>query len=116
MKTPEFQQKMEQGPRGVMTVFPQVAPGPDMGRNLGLTFVYFLIVSLVIAYLATLGLQRGAEFRSVFRFVSTAGLLAFLTAIVGHAIWFRCRIVGHVIESIAYAVIVGAIFGLLWPR
>jgi hypothetical protein len=32
-----------------------------------------------------------------------------------HAIWFHCRIVGHVLESIAFALIVGAIFGALWP-
>ena len=115
IKNPEYQQKIAAGPRGIMTVFPQMAMGAEMGRNLGLTFVYFLVVSLVIAYLATLALPRGAEFRPVFRFVSTAGLLTFLTGIVGHSIWFRCRIVGHVIESIAYAAIIGAIFGALWP-
>lgn len=112
MGTPEFKAKMEAGPRGVLTVFGNVS----MGQNLGLTFVYFLVISLCVAYLATLGLPRGAEFRPVFRFVSTAGLLAFLPAIVQHSIWFKCRITGHIIESIAYAAILGAIFGGLWPR
>jgi len=37
-------------------------------------------------------------------------------AIVALSIWFRSRIVGHVIESIAYAAIVGAIFAGLWPK
>ncbi len=115
MKSPEFQAKMAAGPRGVMTVFPLVPMGPDMGRNLGLTFLYFLVVSFCIAYLATLGLSAGAGFRPVFRFVSTAGLLTFLSGIVGHSIWFRCRITGHVIESVAYAAIIGAIFGAMWP-
>src|SRR5262245_49040499 len=115
MKNPEYQQKMQQGPRGVMTVFPQVDMGRDMGRNLALTMLYFLVVSFCIEYLATLALPRGAAFVPVFRFVSTAGLLVFLSAIVSHSIWFRCRITGHVIESIAYAAIIGAFFGLLWP-
>jgi hypothetical protein len=111
MQSPEYQQKWEAGPRGVMTVFGQVS----MGRNLALTFVYFLVVSFCLGYLATLALEPGAAFLPVFRFVTTAGLLAFLSAIVQHAIWFHCRIVGHVMESICYAAITGAIFAALWP-
>ncbi len=111
MNTPEHQAKWEAGPRGVITVFDKVS----MGRNLGLTFLYFLVVSFCLAYLATLALEPGADFMPVFRFVSTAGLLTFLPAIVAQAIWFHFRIVGHVLESIAYAAIVGAIFGAMWP-
>jgi hypothetical protein len=80
-----------------------------------LTFVYFLVVSFCIAYLATLALQPGASSFNVFRFVTTAGLMTFLPAMIAHAIWFHCRIVGHIIESIAYAVVTGSIFALLWP-
>ena len=111
MRSEEFQRKYDAGPRGVMTVLPPT----NMGVNLGLTFVYLLAVSFCLAYLATLALPRGAAFMPVFRFVSTAGLLAFLAAIVPHAIWFRVRIVGHLIESIAYAAITGAIFAAMWP-
>ena len=111
MQSEDYKKKWEAGPCGVMTVYPKV----NMGRNLGLTFVYFLVVSFLLAYLSTLALERGAEFRAVFRFFSTAGLIAFLSAIVQRAIWFHSRIVGHVIESIAYAAIVGAVFGWLWP-
>jgi hypothetical protein len=110
-QSPEFQKKWEEGPRGVMTVFPITS----MGQNLALTFLYFLVVSFCIGYLATIGVPRGAAFLPVFRFVSTAGLLTFLPAIVAHSIWFRIRIVGHIIESIAYAAIIGAIFAALWP-
>lgn len=106
-----FQEKFQAGPVGVITIF----PGINMGRNLGLTFVYFLVVSVCLAYLAQLGLPPGADFLKVFRFTSTAGFMTFLSGIVAHSIWFRCRIVGHVIESIAYAAIVGVIFGAMWP-
>ena len=111
MQSEAFQAKYQAGPIGVITVF----PGPSMGRNLALTVLYFFVTSVCIAYLAQLGLPPGAEFARVFRFVSTAGLMTFLSAIVQHAIWFRCRIVGHVIESIAYALMVGAIFAYFWP-
>ena len=111
MKSDEYQEKYQRGPAGIMTVFPSA----NMGKNLALTFVYFLAVNFCLAYLATLALDRGAEFMAVFRFVSTAGLLAYLTAMIQHAIWFKNRIVGHVIESVAYACIVGAVFAALWP-
>ncbi|MBI3464857.1 MAG: hypothetical protein HY000_17650 [Planctomycetes bacterium] len=109
--SPEHQKKWEQGPRGVVTLFGSFS----MGQNLALTFAYFLVVSFCIAYLASVALPPSATFLAVFRFVSTAGLLTFLSAIVQHAIWFRCRIVGHVIESVAYAAIIGVIFAGLWP-
>lgn len=111
MKSDEYQQKYQAGPAGILTIFATTG----MARKLVLTFVYFLVVSFCVAYLATLALPTGSDFMPVFRFVSTASLLAFLTAIVQHAIWFNNRIVGHVVESIAYAAIVGAIFAAMWP-
>ncbi len=110
-QTPEFQAKWEAGPRGVMTFFQK----SSMGANLGQTFVYFLVASFCLAYLGTLALPRGSGFMPVFRFMSTAAFLTFFSAIVPHAIWFKCRIVGHLIESIAFAAIVGGIFGAMWP-
>jgi hypothetical protein len=111
MKTDEYKQKFETGPNGIMTIFPHI----NMGRNLGLTFVYFLVVSFCLGYPATLALEPAAPFMTVFRFVSTAALLAYLPAIVQHSIWFHCRITGHVIESIAYAAITATIFAAMWP-
>jgi hypothetical protein len=111
MKSAEYAAKEKAGPHGIMTVF-----GPiNMGRNLGLTFVYFLVVSFCLAYLTTLAIKPGADFMTVFRFVATAGFLVFFAAIVQHAIWFHNRIVGHLIESLAYAAIIGAIFAAMWP-
>ena len=111
MKTEEYQKKYEAGPNGIFTVFPKLS----MGKNLGLTFLYFLVVSFLLAYLGTIGLEAGADGMKVFRFFSTAAFMTFLAAIVQHAIWFKARIVGHVIESVAYAAIVGGIFTAMWP-
>ena len=113
MKSEEFIKKQEAGPCGFMTVTGRV----KMGRNLGLTLVYFLIASFCLAYLTTLVFRPGdkADFMTIFRFVSTASFLTFFSAIVPHAIWFKCRIVGHLIESLAFAAIIGAIFGAMWP-
>jgi hypothetical protein len=111
MQTEAFKHRYDAGPRGVMTILPKV----NMWQNLGLTLVYFLVVSIGLGYLATIALKPGADFLSVFRFVFTAGFMTFLAAMVQHAIWFRPRIVGHAVESVAYAAITAALFATLWP-
>lgn len=111
MKSEEYAKKCEAGPAGVITVFGKVSMGP----NLGLTFLYFLFTSFCLGYLATVAFPDGQkELLQVFRLVATAGLLTFLASFVQHAIWFHTRIVGHVIESIAYSLIVGGIFAGFW--
>ena len=117
-QSPEFAAKWKAGPAGVVTFFPTAnmdSPAASMGPNLGMTFAYFLFASFCLAYLGTLALPGGAGFMPVFRFMSTAAFLTFFSAMVPHAIWFKVRIVGHLIESIAFAAIVGAIFGAMWP-
>lgn len=111
MQTDAFQKKYDAGPNGILTILPKV----NMGQNLGLTFVYFLTVSAGLAWLASQAFRPGDPVLSVFRFVFVAAFMTFLASIVQHAIWFRPRIVGHVIESIAYAAITAAIFASLWP-
>src|SRR5947209_7107508 len=109
--TPEFQAKYQAGPNGVVTILPPV----NMSQNLGLTFVYFLAVSFGLAYLASIAFPSGADFLNVFRFVFTAAFMTFLAGMVQHAIWFRPRIAGHVIESLGYAALTGVVFASFWP-
>lgn len=111
MNSPEFQQQSAAGPRGVLTVF-----GPfNMGRNLALTFLFYLGISFCLGYLATLGLQPGDSFAKVFRFMATAGIISFPAGMIQHAIWFEARIVGHLLESVVYALLLGLVFAGLWP-
>ncbi len=109
--TPEHQKKYSDGPRGILQILPMV----NMGKNLGLTFTYFLFCNATFAYLGSFALESGAEFIDVFRFVATIALLTFAASIVQHAIWFKVRITGHLIESIAYSLIAGGIFAAFWP-
>ncbi|MBS0264323.1 MAG: hypothetical protein JSS02_20460, partial [Planctomycetes bacterium] len=110
-RSEEFQKKYAAGPRGCLTVLPVT----NMGKNLGLTFLYFLVVSTLLGYLGTIAFQPGAKFLEVFRLFSTAALLTFLSGIIQHSIWFRVRVVGHIIESVLYAAVTATIFASLWP-
>ena len=107
----EHQEKFSRGPRGLV----QMLPVPSMGKNLGLTMLFFLVCNATFAYLAEFALSPGDVFIKVFRFVATIALLTFCASILQHSIWFKNRVTGHIIESIGYALIAGAIFAGLWP-
>ena len=112
MKSDEFKQAMERGPVGTLTVFPGA---PDMPRNLVCTFLFFLVASYCIGYLARLALDPGVGFMMVFRFVGTAGVLTYAAGGILDAIWFKKKIAMDIVDGVAYGLITGLIFALLWP-
>lgn len=112
MGSPEFIEKQKQGPTGTL----QIWDGPpSMGRNLICQFLYFAAVSFCLAYLATIGVPPRPKFMDVFRFVGTAGILAYTAATVPSTIWFRWKLWGYLIDGIAYGLITGIIFAICWP-
>ena len=88
---------------------------PQMGPKLACQVVYLLVTSICLAYLGKLGLNAGSDFMTVFRFMTTAAFLAFTVAVVPSTIWFNNRLTGYLIDGVIQSIIVGAIFGALWP-
>jgi hypothetical protein len=112
MKSDEGKRRMAAGPHGTLYVWPGA---PNMSVNMAYTVLFFLIVSAVIAYLSTMALGRNANFMQVFRFVGTAGVLTYASANILNGIWFRRRLLADIIDGVAYGVLTGLIFALLWP-
>ena len=113
MKSESMQKRMEEGPTGTLALW---EGAPQMGRNMFCTFLFFLVSSYCLAYLADLALQPDASFMEVFRFVGTAGILTYAAAGIPNAIWFRQRMIGNLLDGVAYGLIVGAIFAAFWPE
>lgn len=107
-----YKAKMQAGPRGTLTLWK--AP-PNMGVNMLCTLLFFVIANFTIAYLAAMVLPPGEDRMRVFRFVGTAGVLTYGTANILNGIWFGRKMVGDIADGIAYGLIAGAIFALLWP-
>jgi hypothetical protein len=112
MKSESYKAKMQAGPRGTLTLWK--AP-PNMGMNMFCTVLFFLIANAVIAYLAGMMIPPGSDRWFVFRFVGTAGVLTYGTANILNGIWFGRRMMSDIVDGIAYGLITGAIFALLWP-
>jgi len=112
MKSDAHKAKMQAGPRGTLTLW---KAAPNMGVNILSTLLFFLVANFVIAYLAAMVIPPGTDRWFVLRFVGTAGILTYGTANILNGIWFGRKMVADIIDGIAYGVITGAIFALLWP-
>ena len=117
MKTPAFIEKVNKGPKVVMTV---MQPGmTGMGKNLAGWFVYLLAVNTFAAYVAGRALPVGAGYLHVFRFVGTTAFLGFSLALWQLTIWYSRSMsitVKSTIDGLIYALLAAGTFGWLRPR
>lgn len=116
MKTERVQQAWEKGPVGHLSVWKTPV---TMGDKMVATFVVYLIVSTVIAYITRLALPDAAPFGKVFQVASTAGILAYCFSFIPNAIWFgayKRTIIANVVDGIVYGVVTGLIFAWRWPH
>lgn len=114
-KSQAYQDRMNRGPWASITVF---SGKPSMGRNMALSFLVCLVVSLIIGYLSGTVLAPGADAMIVFRVACTAGLLAYTFGGMTNGIWFGKPagwVVRDIIDAVVYAAITGAAFAWLWP-
>jgi hypothetical protein len=117
MKSPELQRKFVEGPVGVLTLR---RPGPPvMGANLVQWFVFTLVVSFFIAYVAGHALSPGTDYLRVFQLVGAVGFLAYAAGQLPAAIWMGkpWSIAGkEVFDGLIYGLLTAGTFGWLWPR
>ena len=115
MKDPAFKKKWEAGPHGMLRI---CGTAPNFGRNLTLTFLFYVVAGISVGYLGTLALEPGADFRSVFCFTAFAGVLAYVFASIPNAIFFGQplkSIMLDVADGAIYGVLTGVVFAWLWP-
>jgi hypothetical protein len=117
MNTPEFKEKLKQGPVMVLTVLPNGEWG--MGRYLGQWFVYCLVVSLFTAYLAARVLPATAPYMAVFQIVAVTAFMGYSLALWQMSIWWRrawSTTLKATVDGAVYALVTAGVFGWLWPR
>ena len=117
MRSPEFANRMRNGPVMVMTVMPNgVAP---MGGTLAKWFVYLLVVTFIAGGIASHVLPPSADFHVVLHTTGMTAFLGFALALWQAAIWYRRSLgttVRSTIDGLIYGLITGATFAWLWPR
>lgn len=116
MKEEGAAEQLERGPVGVLLMRPS---GPlNMGKTLGLWFLYVVGVLFVTAYVASRTLAPGADYLAVFRVVGTVGFLAFSADEIPQAIWQArswSSVWKFVFDGLVYGALAAGVFGWLWP-
>lgn len=115
-KDPAFLAKYERGPVGFFTVLPNGMP--NMGKFLGQWFAYCLVVGVIVAYIARLGLAPGADYLEVFQLVGATAFIVYGLGSVPESIWKGqswATTARFVIDGLVYALVTAGAFGWLWP-
>jgi hypothetical protein len=117
MGSPEMRVRFEQGPVGTMVVRPSGVPA--IGKSLLQWFLYSLLVSVLVAYLASFTLEHGLPYGRVFRFASTAAFLGYAVYAIQDSIWKGQRwsvSLKFVFDGLLYALVTAGAFAGFWPR
>jgi hypothetical protein len=115
MKSEEFKARFAAGPWGTINV---LGRRPSVARNLVLVFVFYVVVSVFVAYITSLARAAGAEFLPVFRVAGAVGVLAYCAGSIPNAIFFGKPgrfVLTDFLDGVAYGLLTGATFGVLWP-
>ena len=116
MSSPEFIEKMKQGPVGMITIM-KSGP-PNMAKELTMWFIYSLIVGIFAAYVAGRALGPEAHYLAVFRFAGVTAFVGYSLALLQNSIWYKrnwAATIKSMFDGLIYALFTGGIFGWLWP-
>lgn len=111
-----MQKKFNDGPVAMIAVMPNGMP--PMGKLLMQQVLFFIVGAFLIGYLATLSLNAGTEFVTVFRHIFIAAFLTYGWAQIPYSIWMGqpwSNCVRFIIDALIYAGVTGATFAYLWP-
>ena len=114
MTKPELQAKFSEGPVAYVTVVPNGMP--KMGPMLIGMIIYFLLVSVLCAYVVTRTLAPEADYLAVFRIAGAVSFIANGIAVIPESIWFGrpwSMTAKNLLDALIYALLTGGVFGWL---
>ncbi len=117
LEKPEVMEKYTKGPVAFLTVTQNGAP--TMGKQMGLWFVFTLVISTFAAYLASRTLAADVEYLAVFRIAGTTAFLGYAAAEPIASIWKAQpwgNTMRHVLDGLIYSLLTAGVFGWLWPN
>ena len=116
--TPEQRAEWESGPTALMYV--RNPARFSFVKTLGIYFLYCLVSSVFVAYITGQVLPAGTPYLRVFQIAGTAGTMFWTFGNnISDAIWYGkpWRIAfKYVIDGLIYGLLMGGVFGWLWPR
>ena len=108
--------KWIQGPVMFITVAPNGLP--SMGKGMALSFMYYILVSILVAYVTGRTALPSPDYLEIFRIAGAVAFGAYGFAIIQDAIWFArpwSNVGKGLFDALIYACITAGAFGWLWP-
>jgi hypothetical protein len=116
-KSPEFLEKMKNGPFVGMIIMPKQ---PNMGVSMGLWMLNLLGIAFLIAYIVgAAGMQPGTAYMQAFKVCGLIALLAHGGNALTLSIWMGMpwsQLPGRIIDAVVYASLTAGTFAWLWPE
>ena len=112
----EWQQKFKDGPAAMLVVVPHGSLA--MGKQLSTWFIFCIVISTMVAYVASSTLMPGTDYMKVFQVVGTVASLAYAGSAATGSIWFGHtwgRTAKDIIDGVVYGLLTAGCFGWLWP-
>ena len=116
MKDPAVQKRYEDGPVGLLTVMRSGMP--NMGKVLGLWFLFCFLVSFVTGYVARHSLDPVAYGMEVMRLTGTVAFVGYGFGYIQDSIWHGMpwsNTLRGLLDALIYGVVTGLVFRFLWP-
>jgi hypothetical protein len=117
MNSPEYQEKVKQGPGVILTIWP--GGRPNMTPSMVQWFIYSIIVGIFAAYVAGRALHLGDPYLAVFRFVGVTAFACYSIAGWQESIWYKRSMsmtLKNTFDGLLYALVTAGTFGWLWPH
>jgi hypothetical protein len=114
LKDEALARKFVEGPQAFITVIPNGMP--RMGSKLVLSFVYYVVVGMLCAYVLTRTMSVDASYLEVFRISGTVAFIAYGIAYIQDSIWFGrpwSLTSKSLLDAMIYALLTGGAFGWL---
>ncbi|MDQ7048577.1 MAG: hypothetical protein Q9M92_03205 [Enterobacterales bacterium] len=115
LNTQEFQDKMKNGPSGMLIAYPK--GGYSMLKNLSWWFIYSLIVGCFTAYIAGIALPSDASYLKVMQLVGAVAFSGYGLALIQQSVWFSrpwSTTFKFLFDALIYGLVTGGVFGWLW--
>jgi hypothetical protein len=116
LKEPAVRKKFEDGPVAILTIRPNGPPA--VGKSLAQWFLFCLLVSFVVAYIARHTLTSSSTGLEVLRLTGTVAFAAYAFGNLQDSIWKSIpwsNSLRGIFDAVLYALTTGLVFRLLWP-
>lgn len=116
MKSPQVMEKIKNSPNGTIVIFGRPT---QFARNLMLTFIFFLVVGVFVAYVGAHSLSPEDTYLAKFRIIGTVATASHVLGWIPNLIWFggSSRMFwSYLFDGVVYGLLTAGTFGWLWPQ